>query len=237
MKTSLIANKLLMLLYPKRCLLCDEVQQYGAETDLCAECRETVYTYAPAAHSMLPTVYSELHRVHTAFRYEGPIRDAVRRLKFHGMKENAPVMAALMKQAVWPDDFKDDIAAADFLVPVPLHKSRINERGFNQAGLLALALEGEYGIPVFNALIRTQKTESMYGLTRTRRFENVRGAFTVSGDVRDKNIILVDDIYTTGATVEECARVLKKAGAKRVCALTFAAASGDDRDDAGYSAF
>jgi len=229
MKMKSFINRLLWLLYPKRCMLCDEVTRYGETGDICACCLSAVPSYAADTAKALPTAYSEMTGVYSAFRYEDAIRDAVRRFKFQGMKENARTMACMMKHAAWPDGFDSDMGGAQLLIPVPLHKSRLRERGYNQAELLALALAKEYGVPFSTSLVRTKKTESMYGLRKTERFDNIRDAFAVTDPaiVYGKNIVIIDDIYTTGATVEECARTLKKAGAGSICALTFAAAVED----------
>jgi ComF family protein len=225
---------------------------YGSPQDLCVSCDKSIAGYALAEQDLSTSVYSEVKRVYTAFRYDGGIRDALLRLKFNGMKDNARRMALLMKRVKWREDFYSDIKNADYLVPVPLHKNRLKERGFNQSELLAAALSKEYGVPVLNILARVRKTEYMYGLSRTGRLENVRGAFTIvpfegkqkasrAGkasprlNVEGKNIIIIDDIYTTGATIEECARTLKKAGAESVCCLAFSAANANYGD--GHSDF
>jgi ComF family protein len=158
------------------------------------------------------------------------MRDAVIRLKFNGMKENAAKMISIMKQAVFMPKFIDVVKGMDFLVPVPLHARRQYKRGFNQAALLAAEISKEYGTPVLDNLRRVIDTKYMYGLSRTERFENIKGAFIAARPdmIACKNIMIVDDIYTTGATLEECARTLKLHGADNVCAFTFCVAA-DER--------
>jgi ComF family protein len=110
--------------------------------------------------------------------------------------------------------------AADLLAPVPLHPKRLKARGFNQALLLAQAFPDK---PLAReALVRVRHTRPQVGLNPKERRDNVKGAFAVPdpAQVRGKNVLLVDDLLTTGATVKECARVLIKAGAKRVELLT-----------------
>jgi ComF family protein len=114
---------------------------------------------------------------------------------------------------------------ADMLVPVPLHYFRLITRRYNQSAVIANALSHETGIQIIPDLLkRTRATPSQGHLTAKQRFRNVRRAFAINSrhDVKDKTIILVDDVYTTGATVRECAKVLKKAGAKDVHILTLA---------------
>ena len=112
----------------------------------------------------------------------------------------------------------------DFVVPVPLHSARKRERGFNQAELLALSLRRLTGLPVVNALQRTRYTTTQTQFDRNERMENLRGAFRLrrGSNVQDLRMLLVDDVLTTGSTLSECAKVLKKAGAISVHAATAA---------------
>jgi len=109
-----------------------------------------------------------------------------------------------------------------YLVPLPMHPKKQRERGFNQAEVLAKAVGERLGIPVVNALERVLDTPPQSGLHLRQRVENIQGAFGVakSENPQDKHYIVVDDIYTTGASLNECARVLKEAGASSVCGLT-----------------
>jgi ComF family protein len=116
---------------------------------------------------------------------------------------------------------------ADALVPVPLHWRRLWGRRFNQAAALALAAAAERGIPVLTtALKRSRATAQQVGLSRSARAVNVQGAFTVTpggkAAICDKRLVIVDDVLTSGATVDACARVLKRAGARNVDVLVFA---------------
>jgi len=112
------------------------------------------------------------------------------------------------------------LSGADILVPVPLHRSRHRERGFNQARQLAKHL----GLPVVNALLRTRHTSPQADLPASKRAANVRGAFAPRADVDGLTIVLVDDVATTGATLNACAAALLDAGAAEVRALTAAKA-------------
>jgi ComF family protein len=110
------------------------------------------------------------------------------------------------------------------IVPVPLHPQRLGQRGFNQAGILARELGRRIKKPAFlGALARKNLTTPQVSLKRGERLKNVRGAFQIreGGSVRDRRILLIDDVFTTGTTLSECAKVLKtKAGASEVYALT-----------------
>jgi len=120
------------------------------------------------------------------------------------------------------------LADAEMILPVPLYRSRLWSRRFNQSAMLAQAVGGLSGLPVdFFLLARVKRTHSQVGLTAAQRRKNVAGAFRVTaakGALRGKRIVVVDDVITTGATAEACARVLKRAGASRVDILALARA-------------
>jgi ComF family protein len=118
--------------------------------------------------------------------------------------------------------------AFDCIIPVPLHHTRRRERGYNQSALLARHLGRDLSIPVHeHSLRRVRPTPSQTRLSRQERRENVEGAFATRGDVGGKTILLVDDVYTTGATLNECARVLRNSGAEYVYGLCFCRAELD----------
>ena len=119
------------------------------------------------------------------------------------------------------------LAETDVLVPVPLHKSRLWSRRFNQSAVLARALGRGCGKPALPAaLLRLRRTVPQKGLSRAHRQENVHNAFSLNpryaDDIRGKTVMLIDDVFTSGATLNECARTLKKHGAARVFVLTIA---------------
>jgi len=147
----------------------------------------------------------------------GPVRELVHELKYSGTIELAKLMGAMLAHTVATNGLTDFM-----LVPVPLHSGRLAGRGFNQAELLAQQVVERLEMVVRSALARVRPTGSQTKLTRLERLKNVQEAFRCRGEVADKNILLVDDVMTTGATLEECAVTLKKAGAKRVWAVVVA---------------
>jgi ComF family protein len=157
-------------------------------------------------------------RARAAALYDGPVTRAITGFKFSRQMAFLPVMQHWLKRPLC----LELVAAADFLAPVPLHPKRIKDRGFNQSLLLA---QGFPGAPVAReALIRKRHTIPQVGLKPKERQENVKGAFAVTDParVKGKSVLLIDDLYTTGSTVKECARVLLKAGARQVEVLTVA---------------
>jgi ComF family protein len=147
--------------------------------------------------------------------YEGALRSIVHALKYDGRRSLARPLAALMRQRG-----ADVLAGAAAAVPVPLHPSRQRARGFNQAADLARHL----GLPVIPALRRIRPTAVQAELPASQRFMNVSDAFRATRAARDLCgvVVLIDDVRTTGATLDACARALKQAGAREVRALTAA---------------
>lgn len=151
--------------------------------------------------------------------YEGTLREALHAFKFSGKRALARPLAELLAEqcvAALPADI-------EAVVPVPLAGARERERGFNQAALLARKIARGLGIPTrARWLARVRATLPQSELPATVRRTNVRGAFRASRRVTGRHVLLVDDIFTTGATLGECARTLREAGARRVGALTVA---------------
>lgn len=158
--------------------------------------------------------------------YEGVLMDAVHKLKYHGHTSIAKPFGMLMAERVFLDKNADKSATTyDIVAPVPLHKTRLKERGFNQSLLLAREIAKKHKIQLdFLNLYRRRYTEPQINLKGDERLKNVKGAFGVKSPnvFKGKTVLLVDDVYTTGATVTECAKVLKKSGAKGVYILTLA---------------
>lgn len=160
----------------------------------------------------------ELVAVCSVFAFAGPIRDAVHRLKYQREFARAEWCA------IWLiDDFNRLSWPVDLIVPVPLHAARERERGYNQAEKLARDLSHGVGVPVSNALVRRRFTRPQVGLGAAERVENVNLAFAARGALEGQSVLLIDDVLTTGATLNDCARACSAAGAKLVWGLTLAA--------------
>ena len=194
------------------CDICGEAVPVLARADemqACSACQETRPHFARA----------------TAFgAYDGELRELIHLLKYEQVLPAAGVLGGMLAEAIR----KLKLAVPALVVPVPLHSSKRRQRRFNQAELITraalkrLAQDGfEFAAKV---LVRVKPTVSQIGLTRPQRRENMRGAFQVvhPNKVKGRSILLVDDVLTTGTTVSECARVLRKAGAEQVWVATAA---------------
>jgi ComF family protein len=152
--------------------------------------------------------------------HEGVIRTRIHQFKFEAQMEWVPALVELLEVA----HAGMALPVPDLILPVPLHPGRLKERGFNQSGLLAAGLARRLRAPVsFDVIERKSRTQPQTRLTRRERLKNLKGAFELSGarGVRGRRVLLVDDVFTTGATLSECARTLKKkGGASEVNAIT-----------------
>jgi ComF family protein len=162
------------------------------------------------------------HRARAAVRFDEISRALVHALKYSDRLDLAPMMGRWLSQAG-----RELLAEADALVPVPLHWRRLWARRFNQSAMLAAAVSNQTGLPIATgALKRVKPTAQQVGLSRTERAANVQGAFRVPKDgkaaVTGRRLVLVDDVLTSGATVDGCARALLRAGAASVDVLVFA---------------
>ena len=199
------------------CRLCGSAFPGGATEDtrstkgkgrLCGEC---ILTAPPFEQAL------------SALTYAGQVRTAIHRFKYGGETRLVKVFASLMQGSL--DDL--NCASIDLVMPIPLHRRRLTERGFNQSLLLARMLAKKAGVAIdYKSLKRVRHTTPQVELSAKERTTNVKDAFELSGSLqlKAKTVLIVDDVYTTGSTIRECAKILKKAGA-RVVALTLARAA------------
>jgi ComF family protein len=163
-----------------------------------------------------------LARLRAAVAYEGPIEAAIHRFKYQGWRRLAAPLALLVAERLVIEGM-----AASWVVAVPLHRERLRARGFNQSELLARQLRGRLGIDAPpGRLVRVRATPPQVGHDRLWRQDNVRGAFAWHGpDLTGRSILVVDDVATTGATLDACAAALKTAGSGPVIGVAVARVS------------
>ena len=224
-----IKEALIGLLYPKRCPVCHDVVEDKGEL-VCRICRtKLLLVRQPACRKCGKPLleeereycqdctrkHHEYRQGRAAFIYDERMRRSIAKFKYEGRREYAAFYA---EEIVRSCGREAALWQAQALVPVPLHPSRRRKRGFNQAEVLAEELSRWMRIPVERKiLIRSKKTRAQKQLNDQERVSNLKNAFSVrKGSIPPKTIILVDDIYTTGSTIDEAARVLLENGAQTV---------------------
>lgn len=233
--------------FPSSCPLCQHDLGWPTALGICSECSRAIQPRSGPGCAIcgLPFASDEAmgglcagcRRGEQCFDmarsygiYNFPLRNLILRLKFSGGDRQGRALGGLLAPLAMSFEIADPL-----IIPVPLHRSRERERGYNQSHILGqglyLRLKGEkkagFSAPLAGVLIRKRSTPPQTGLRRAARLENVRGAFAVESPerVRGRNIILVDDVMTTGATASACAAALKRAGAQVVAVLTVARAT------------
>lgn len=201
-----LAASALDLLLPRKCVGCGAPGAF-----LCGVCLADAPRAADATGVGLQLVLAP-------FQMKGAAQKAVHRLKYNGVRVLAAPMGAAMAQHLQRRG-----VAPDVIAPVPLHPSRQRERGYNQAELLAREVGRWLDVPVeAGLLVRTESAgPQVRAASREERQANVAGAFRVRRAAIGKSVVIVDDVTTTGATLQECAAALRRAGARRVWGLTF----------------
>ena len=227
------------LIYPEVCQLCLENRAKPQDGLVCEECRSQVRFIRPPfcdrcglpfpgdiSHSFECTNCQELtlhfSTSRSAVEAKSTVLEAIRRYKYARALWFEPFLAGLLVREAAPV-LRD--GGWHTIIPVPLHGLKLREREFNQAARLARHLGAATGLPVDErSLIRLNPTATQTRLTRVQRAKNMTGAFAVRDGVRlqGRKIVLVDDVFTTGATTSDCARALRKAGASDVCVWTVA---------------
>lgn len=205
------------------CVFCDERRDTSeaecvhGRVGICRNCAEKL----PRTALSLPYKGTEnISYIMSPFEYTGIMKRPILDFKFNGCRAYAPLFADMMKEYLNSYNIWSDF---DSIVPVPLHANRLRERGYNQSELIALHISEYLHIPLDTRCVsRMRATEKQSTLKRADRVSNVKNAFRCDTDLSGRKIILFDDIYTTGNTLDACACTLKNSGAEFVCGLTFA---------------
>jgi ComF family protein len=221
-----VLSGFLDLLLPPRCggcgqlgsLYCDgcRLRTRRLEEPICRRCGAEVEHARDSCGCR--TRIRRLTRLRSAAAYEGPLEKALHRFKYEGRRPLAQPLALLLAERLAVDGL-----AAELITWVPLHPRRLRRRGYNQAELLGRELAGLTGLPTLAGLARVRDTPPQVGLDRLRRQDNVAGGFRWEGkELARRSLLIVDDVATTGATLEACAGALKAAGAGAVIGFTVA---------------
>lgn len=217
-----LAATIIYIIYPPMCPICREI--VDEEGQLCEDCARKVFHVGTDKN--LPEILSGVMRI---TKYRDGSREMLLKLKFENDLTCLPALKKILDDVSGRDEIKNFLAQVDVATFVPLHKDRLKERGYNQTELIFSDWLTAQGVPTGNFLIREKFTPKLYSYKRSERAEILHGVFGLAdgADVRGKNVLIVDDIYTTGATVCECARVLKSAGAGRIFVMAFASDFGE----------
>ena len=221
------------ILFPPKCLIC---KRHSIKQEICTQCtasfKPVISPLCILCGSPFLTEGDDNHRcgncikeippfdiAASLFYYEEKMALAIQKLKYSKKSSLAAHLGKLLSEHPITEN------VFDLIIPVPLHLSRLKERGFNQSQLIAKELGNNISCNVKASLLeRAKPTLPQVGMKRKERVQNVKGAFQLrkDADLRGKSILLIDDVFTTGATVRECSKILKKGGANQVSVLTLA---------------
>lgn len=230
------------LLFPPTCVacgraghrICPRCAQLVLPTPhtICQRCGRARSAQVDRCNHCMDDATFPLRRARAAALHASPLREWIHLLKYEGRRDLAPLLARYLVAALDRPDWREIVPQLNAVAPVPLHHERLRERGYNQAELLAQGLCERRRLPLRTDLVQRSKlTRSQVGLSSAERKENVKDAFTASTACQGLHVLLIDDVYTTGATLCACAAALLKAGAAAVYALALAIPERADADD------
>lgn len=214
-------KRILNLIFPPKCIFCKKILNTDAEIEICKECYDQI-SFKEGASINPGSVCNYYTSVICVCDYTGIVKEAIRRFKFSNKPSYYRAFARLLAQTIKE---MTQWQKFDMILSVPLHPQRQRARGYNQSHLIARELSRELGIKNEpRILIRVKNTDNQSLLNRNNRLVNVKDAFKVTNasKIEGRTIFLVDDILTTGTTLNECSKVLKQAGAERIVAVVIA---------------
>ena len=243
-----LAKKLLSILFPSRCILCRQTVSESAVNDpvvnkhveICSDCCKSLPFNKPCCMSCALPLAEDINDevlcgscikksptfdyCYSLFRYEDKIINLVHQLKFGEKISYARTIGEMLFTRLQAE-IQLTKEKPECLLPVPLHKARLRQRGFNQSIEIARIVAKKLEIPIeYDVVKRQRSTVTQTGLNAKQRQKNIKGAFRVVGEINYKHVLIVDDVVTTGSTVNELARVLKKNKVERVGVLSIARA-------------
>lgn len=233
----IVLTRLVDLIFPQRCLLCDELLELADEivchrcdlsrflidSNTCKKCGRPISLIDDYCSDCKDKT-SYFDRGMALLKYEGILHSSMYRLKYGNRKDVGYQLGRLIgvtyKQAI-------ESLQIERLIPIPLHKDRYKNRGYNQATLIAKGIANVLDIPIdINLLKRTKNTKPQSGLGIRERQNNLKTAFQLTKEIECHRVMLIDDIYTTGSTINTCAHILKEAGVHQVYFMVAAIAMG-----------
>ncbi|MCD6086177.1 ComF family protein [bacterium] len=233
------------ILFPEKCLGCGTIYKKRYLPYLCQNCFNQIkihsFPFCPICQRKLPFYFhrrtkkiylpscyhqgeNQISWLGAATDYNNPlIQKLLKAYKYQFIKEISLTLSAILAKYLIESELEKIIKKEWLIIPIPLYPRRERWRGFNQSELIASLLAEKFNLSLKkDILFRKKPTKEQAGLTLKEREENIKDAFEVKKEVKNKKIILLDDVYTSGLTVKEAARALKKAGAKKIACLTVA---------------
>lgn len=213
-----LIEKILDFIFPEVCGVCEDICKEG----LCTKCRLELQKYKVEQNININNKYFD--ELLYLYRYEGLIRNMIIKCKFN---EKPYIYRIFAREIINSIKLYENIKNCDIIIPVPIHKKRELERGYNQTDIICKIISNSLEKKLYsNILIKIQNNEPQSKLNRVQRKKNVLGVYKVNDKylkkILKKTILLVDDVYTTGATVNECSKILKQSGVKKVIVLVIA---------------
>jgi ComF family protein len=199
-------------LYYKKCYFCREI---SAEGIICGNCYEKIKINPPKQYKVFNNV-----EIFSITSYKNEIQKLIRGIKYHNQREFAPYAAQLLFE-FWQKTSYTDTDTKFEIIPIPSHEKRLKQRKFDHIELIANEFSKLTGYPVNKNLVyRIKDTKPQYKLSRPERLENLKGAFSVNKEnYSGENLLLIDDICTTGVTMQETIKALNKQGINKICGL------------------
>ncbi|MCX7923029.1 MAG: ComF family protein [Clostridia bacterium] len=215
---------IIKFIFPSKCIFCGTLLDINAELDICARCYSRIPFINGKGIKDRRQGYDIKYcdGVFCVCNYSGIVKDSIIKYKFLNKASYYRTFAKLLSYKLKE---MTNCRNFDIIVSVPLYKNKERVRGYNQSLLVSKALSKEIGVPHYSGLlVKIKNTESQSLLGKKERYTNIKDAFATSDrdKVKDKSILLVDDILTTGSTISECCKVLKESGAKKVFAAVIA---------------
>ena len=222
LKPPSLTERLIRLIYPVKCMVCEKILKEDSILSLCDTCYELLPRYAKGFVKMPELPYVD--KLLAAYYYDEGMDSAIHSMKFNNQPKLAQTFAYLIYEEMMKASCQPDI---DMVLPIPMHLKKKRKRGYNQSELLAIELSALLRIEMpKNLLTKVINTRPQVGLRREERLCNTEGAFDVTDEtqVNGKNILLIDDVVTTGTTLNTCAKILYEKGASNIYACVIAIA-------------
>lgn len=213
------------LIYPNDCLICNQNIE-GYYQSICDQCWSNFEVVPSLDRKDLLTCSEGIDRAYSGWYFKNGIDHVIHSLKYNDRAKLGLELGRRLSQLISLSNFKN----IDAIIPVPLHKIKSRDRGYNQSEWIARGMSENWKIPVQSSIVnRAKYTVSQTTLDKQGRIENLKDAFKVKKNVNNLNLVLIDDVLTTGSTLSSCATALKNAGADKVYALTVSTPAAEDR--------